>query len=65
MTTYRIRWEMEYEAEDEYDAVRTALGDLDTVINYPTEGSNFFQVRDNNGFVAFIEASDALDRAKQ
>jgi hypothetical protein len=56
---------MEYEAEDEYDAVRTALGDLDTVINYPTEGSNFFQVRDNNGFVAFIEASDALDRAKQ
>ena len=63
MTTYRIRWEMEYEAEDEYDAVRTALGDLDTVINYPTEGPNFFQVSDSNGFVAFIEAVDALDRA--
>jgi len=59
---YRIRWEMEYDAETEYDAVRQALGDLDTVINYPTEGPNFFQVSDSNGFVAFIEAVEAFEK---
>ena len=59
---YRIRWEMEYDAETEYDAVRQALGDLDTVINYPTEGPNFFQVKDKDGFVAFIEAVEAFEK---
>ena len=62
MNRYRIRWEMEYDAEDEHDAVRQALGDLDTVINHPTEGSNFFHVRDSAGFVGFIEACEALDK---
>jgi len=61
MTRYRIRWEMEYDAESEYDAVRQALGDLDTVVNHPAEGPNFFQVNDSTGFVAFIEACDALE----
>jgi len=52
---------MEYDAESEYDAVRQALGDLDTVVNHPAEGPNFFQVNDSTGFVAFIEACDALE----
>jgi hypothetical protein len=52
---------MEYEAESEYDAVRQAIADLDTVTSHPEEGPNFFQVNDKHGFVAFIEASDALE----
>lgn len=46
MTSYIITWEMVYEdAEDAYDAIAQAYGNLAEIIKDPSTGANYFTIR--------------------
>ncbi len=54
MSQYTVSWSMVYEADDELDAVRQAVGDLETITHIdPSYGPNFFVV-DNHSLTERI-----------
>lgn len=59
MAEYIVRWTMVYQASGPEDALKQALGGLDTVINHPGEGPEVFEIEDN-GRRMFLMASEVL-----
>lgn len=59
--TYIVTWEMIYEADDIYDAVNQAYGNLAEIVAHPSRGANFVSVRDEVGRTTHIELHTALE----
>lgn len=43
---YEVTWANIYMADNPLDALRQAMGDIETVANNPEEGPNLFLIRD-------------------